>query len=85
MFVCAPEGCRDCGDPRSAGPSGGTTGALQAGINTTVPSGAAISDQVGSNPTTQPRTDPLCEAADCQGPVNPPSVIGTIIIIIKRP
>ena len=70
----------------SAGPPGGTTQALQAGINTTVPSGATIVDQTGSVTTpSQPRTDPLCEAADCQGPVNPPSVIGTIIIIIRRP
>jgi tetratricopeptide (TPR) repeat protein len=69
----------------SGGPPAGTTQALQLGINTTVPSGATISDQVGNNPTSQPRTDPLCEAADCQGPIKPPTVIGTIIIIIKRP
>ena len=70
----------------SAGPPSGTAQALQAGINTTVPSGATIVDQTGSvTPPSQPRTDPLCEAKDCQGPVNPPSVIGTIIIIIKRP
>jgi hypothetical protein len=70
----------------SGGPPGGTTQALQLGINTTVPSGATISDQVGSNPTSQPRTDPVCEAANCQGlPSGGPALIGTIIIIIKRP
>jgi tetratricopeptide (TPR) repeat protein len=70
----------------SGGPLAGTTQALQLGINTTVPSGATITDQVGSNPTSQPRTDPVCEAADCQGlPKGGPALIGTIIIIIKRP
>ncbi|HTH64992.1 MAG TPA: tetratricopeptide repeat protein [Gemmatimonadales bacterium] len=70
----------------SSGPPAGTTQALQLGINTTVPSGATIVDQTGSGtPPSQQRPDPLCEAADCQGPVANPTVIGTIIIIIKRP
>jgi hypothetical protein len=70
----------------SGGPPAGTTQALQLGINTTVPSGTTISDQVGNNPTSQPRTDPVCEAANCQGlPSGGPALIGTIIIIIKRP
>ncbi|HET9709291.1 MAG TPA: tetratricopeptide repeat protein [Gemmatimonadales bacterium] len=70
----------------SGGPPAGTTQALQLGINTTVPSGTTISDQVGSSPTSQPRTDPVCEAANCQGlPKGGPALIGTIIIIIKRP
>jgi len=71
----------------SSGPPAGTTQALQLGINTTVPSGATISDQTGNNNNTnQARTDPVCEAANCQGlPKGGPSLIGTIIIIIKRP
>lgn len=74
------------GGPSNGPPPGGATQALQLGINTTVPSGTTIVDATGSTtPPSQPRPDPLCEAADCQGPVNPPSVIGTIIIIIKRP
>jgi tetratricopeptide (TPR) repeat protein len=74
------------GLPSSGPTSGGTLGALQQGINTTVPSGTTISDQVGNNPVTEPRTDPVCEAANCQGlPKGGPALIGTIIIIIKRP
>src|SRR5215831_14944584 len=74
------------GAPSGGAPTTGTTQALQQGINTTVPSGTTISDQVGSNPTSQPRTDPVCEAANCQGlPKGGPALIGTIIIIIKRP
>ncbi len=70
----------------SSGPPTGTTQALQLGINTTVPSGATISDQVGNTNPNTPRTDPVCEAANCQGlPKGGPSLIGTIIIIIKRP
>lgn len=70
----------------SGGPPGGATQALQLGINTTVPSGTTISDQIGSNPVSQPRTDPVCEAANCQGlPKGGPALIGTIIIIIQRP
>jgi hypothetical protein len=35
---------------------------------------------------TQPRSDPLCEAANCQGLTGGGhALIGTIIIIIKRP
>jgi len=68
------------------GPSAGTAQALQLGINTTVPSGATIVDATGSGtPPNQQRPDPLCEAADCQGPTKNPTAIGTIIIIIKRP
>jgi TolB-like protein len=73
--------------PGGSGPSG-TAEALQLGINTTVPSGATIVDATGTptNPTNQSRPDPVCEAADCQGLPKPgPQVIGTIIIIIKRP
>jgi tetratricopeptide (TPR) repeat protein len=70
----------------SGGPPAGTTQALQLGINTTVPSGTTISDQIGNNNQNQPRTDPVCEAANCQGlPSGGPALIGTIIIIIKRP
>jgi tetratricopeptide (TPR) repeat protein len=71
----------------SGGPPAGTTQALQLGINTTVPSGTTISDQIGgNNNSNQPRTDPLCEASTCQGLTGGgPSLIGTIIIIIKRP
>jgi tetratricopeptide (TPR) repeat protein len=73
------------GAPSGGGPTG-TTQALQLGINTTVPSGTTISDQIGNNNTNQPRTDPVCEAANCQGlPKGGPALIGTIIIIIKRP
>lgn len=70
----------------SGGLPAGTTQALQQGINTTVPSGTTISDQIGSTSPNQPRTDPVCEAANCQGlPKGGPALIGTIIIIIKRP
>lgn len=72
--------------PPGGGPPAGTTQALQLGINTTVPSGATIVDATGSGtPPNQQRPDPLCEAADCQGPTKNPTAIGTIIIIIKRP
>ena len=73
--------------PAAGGPPAGTTQALTLGINTTVPSGTTVVDATGGtgNAPNQQRPDPLCEAADCQGPVKNPTVTGTIIIIIKRP
>ena len=70
----------------SGGPPAGIGQTLALGVNGTVP-GAPVPDQGGNNGTvTQPRTDPLCEAANCQGLTGGgPSLIGTIIIIIKRP
>jgi hypothetical protein len=60
---------------------------LTLAINNAVPSGATL---VNLTPTTEtislPVTDPnrLCEPANCQGPTRS-SLIGTIIIIIRRP
>jgi len=74
------------GTTEAATSTPGTAQTLQLGINAAVPSGAGI---LVETPTTevnvQSRSDPLCEAADCQGPIKPPTQIGTIIIIIKRP
>jgi tetratricopeptide (TPR) repeat protein len=68
-------------------PSPGVSNALTLAINNAVPSGAAMVDLT---PTTQsislPGTDPnrICEPANCQGPTRS-SLIGSIIIIIRRP
>ena len=61
---------------------------LTVAINNAVPSGAAIVDltpTTGSiaNPPTRP--DPVCEVGRCEGPGGNPGLIGTIIIIIRRP
>jgi tetratricopeptide (TPR) repeat protein len=64
-----------------------TSDALTLAINNAVPSGATM---VSQTPTTEaislPVTDPnrICESANCQGPTRS-SLIGTIIIIIRRP
>jgi tetratricopeptide (TPR) repeat protein len=60
--------------------------ALTLAINNAVPSGATLMSQT---PTTQAitlPTDPnrICESANCEGPTRA-SLIGTIIIIIRRP
>ena len=62
--------------------------ALVNALNNVIPSGAAIVDLTPStgtiaNPPTRP--DPVCEVAGCQGPGGNASLIGTIIIIIRRP
>lgn len=76
-----------------AGPEAGAAGSLGSNsltlaINNAVPSGASVVDltpTTGSivNPPTRP--DPVCEVAGCQGPGGNPGLIGTIIIIIRRP
>lgn len=87
--------------PGPAPSSVSTTTSLTNAVNTTVPSGTSIIDAVpttttitiasgggGSTgptiglPPTSP--NPACEAANCQGPQNV-ALIGTIIIIVKRP
>jgi hypothetical protein len=73
--------------PSGGGPSPGIGQTLALGVNGTVP-GAPVPDQGGgtTGTVTQPRTDPLCEAANCQGLTGGGNaLIGTIIIIIKRP
>lgn len=70
--------------------TGGMTGggyALSNALNNVVPSGAAIVDQTPTSGsiTPPPRPDPVCEVAGCQGPGGNPGLIGTIIIIIRRP
>jgi tetratricopeptide (TPR) repeat protein len=76
------------GGATPSGSSGGTTDALTVAVNATVPSGAAIvSGTLSTTELNLPlRNDPVCEAAGCGGPTQPPPLaIGTIIIIIKRP
>lgn len=71
-----------------AGVSGGTADALTLAVNSTVPSGAGILSitSTTSDLNLPMRNDPVCEAAGCGGPTQPPPLaIGTIIIIIKRP
>jgi tetratricopeptide (TPR) repeat protein len=75
------------GGPSGGGPSPGIGQTLALGVNGTVP-GAPVPDQGGgtTGTVTQPRSDPLCEAANCQGLTGGGhALIGTIIIIIKRP
>jgi len=64
-----------------AGGLGGEGSALANALNSVVPSGASIVDL---NPPPA-RPDPVCEIAQCQGPGGNPGLIGTIIIIIRRP
>ncbi len=80
------------------GPTGGNS-ALASALNNVVPSGASIVDQTptsndmgvvqtttgGGTVTPPSRPDPVCEVAVCQGPGGNPGLIGTIIIIIRRP
>ena len=84
--------------PGAGGPTGGN-GALTSALNNVVPSGASIVDQTptsddmgvvqtttgGGTVTPPSRPDPVCEVAGCQGPGGNPGLIGTIIIIIRRP
>jgi hypothetical protein len=87
--------------PGPAPSSVSTTTSLTNAVNTTVPSGTSIIDAVpttttitlasGGGGSTGPtiglpptNPNPVCEAANCQGPQNV-ALIGTIIIIIKRP
>lgn len=75
------------GTPGGAAGPGEATGALAGAINTVVPSGATLVSETPSTETVSlPATDPnrLCEQANCQGPTRS-SLIGTIIIIIRRP
>jgi tetratricopeptide (TPR) repeat protein len=70
--------------------TGGPTGSgysLANALNNVVPSGAAIVDQTPTTGSITPpsRPDPVCEVAGCQGPGGNPGLIGTIIIIIRRP
>ncbi len=72
------------------GVTGGTGfegGTLANALNTVVPSGATLVDQTPTPGAVPPpsRPDPVCEVANCQGPGGTPGVIGTIIIIIRRP
>ncbi len=76
------------GAPAGLGEATGGSGALASALNNVVPSGASIVDQTPTtggivNPPTRP--DPVCEVAGCQGPGGNPGLIGTIIIIIRRP
>jgi tetratricopeptide (TPR) repeat protein len=76
------------GGAAQGGTPGGTTDALTIAVNSTVPSGAGIlSSTLTTTELNLPvRNDPVCEAAGCGGPTQPPPLaIGTIIIIIKRP
>ena len=73
-----------------SGGAGGPTGegnTLANALNNVVPSGASIVDLTpttgGITPPSRP--DPVCEVAQCQGPGGNPGLIGTIIIIIRRP
>jgi len=86
------------GPGAAEGPTGGT-GALANALNNVVPSGASLVDQTptsndmgvtqtttgGGTVTPPSRPDPVCEVAVCQGPGGNPGLIGTIIIIIRRP
>ena len=56
-------------------------------INNAVPSGASIVEVTPTTGSITPpsRPDPVCEVAGCQGPGGNPGLIGTIIIIIRRP
>jgi Tfp pilus assembly protein PilF len=71
-------------------PSGGTTtttsGTLATAINGTVPSGVPTIESVTTSTNTPPptNTNPVCEGAGCSGPQNV-ALIGTIVIIIRRP
>lgn len=70
-----------------AGGPGGEGNSLANALNNVVPSGASIVDLTpttgGITPPSRP--DPVCEVAQCQGPGGNPGLIGTIIIIIRRP
>ncbi len=74
------------GGGAATGVTGGTYGLANA-LNSVVPTGAAIVDQTATpgSITPPPRPDPVCEVAGCQGPGGNPGLIGTIIIIIRRP
>jgi tetratricopeptide (TPR) repeat protein len=83
------------------GPSGPSRGSVElaSALNSVVPSGASLVDQLptgdqiagvqtntsGGSVTPPSRPDPVCEVAGCQGPGGNPGLIGTIIIIIRRP
>jgi tetratricopeptide (TPR) repeat protein len=68
-------------------PSSLASNALTIAINSAVPSGASIVDVTPTTGSITPpsRPDPVCEVAACQGPGGNPGLIGTIIIIIRRP
>lgn len=74
------------GTPTSTASSNANT-ALTLAINNAVPSGASIVDVTPTTGSITPpsRPDPVCEVAGCQGPGGNPGLIGTIIIIIRRP
>jgi len=74
------------GTPTSTASSNAST-ALTLAINNAVPSGASIVDVTPTTGSITPpsRPDPVCEVAGCQGPGGNPGLIGTIIIIIRRP
>ncbi len=72
------------GPQAPASPSQGT---LLTAINSTVPTGASTLQAVAATATmTPPSTDPnrICEGAACDGPARS-TLIGTLIIILKRP
>jgi TolB-like protein len=66
-------------------PPGPTTGTLVSALENVVPSGVTTITVAGLGGTTTPPTNPnpSCEGAGCNVPT--PTLIGTIIIIIKRP
>jgi hypothetical protein len=74
------------GTPASQ-PSSLASNSLTLAINNAVPSGASIVDVTPTTGSITPpsRPDPVCEVAGCQGPGGNPGLIGTIIIIIRRP